>query len=283
LQHGITHPETRPEFDVEGNRESFWFGKMTPRHKGLKTFFEKLWQERNTMTANAFHIRWLYRFCFSISLAALFLPSGILHAELFTSLATDSNALSDYRGSLNMDGDNTAHTKYLHLKVEYAVYAPGTSFDASFPGLDPSNGTQFVYAYQIFNTGISTDEKIMSLTVGLDKAALPANISETANPTPLGVSSYSKSLSGTPPTSAVWSYLVAPMGSGYIVPGTGGTSRSKILFFTSPNGPGLDHASAVGTNATGATGYYLPSPVPEPTTLIILAVVGILLLSRKIH
>ena len=61
--------------------------------------------------------------------------------------------MSGWRGNLAMSGTKTRtlggviHTFTLNATVDYAVYAPG-SFDLSFPNADPSDGTDYVYAYR---------------------------------------------------------------------------------------------------------------------------------------
>ena len=51
--------------------------------------------------------------------------------------------------------------------IDYAVYAPG-QFDLSFPGEDPSHGTQYVYRYQLYDSSSPTStDSIRKLSVGL--------------------------------------------------------------------------------------------------------------------
>ena len=229
------------------------------------------------MTANRSRFKRFFWFYVGISLVSLLLTPGILHAT-FISLASDPNAMPDWQGTLNLNGTSSGGV-HIHANIDYAVYAPATepvggNFNSTFSGQDPSNGSQYVYAYQIFNIGTTGDAKIMSFTVGLDGDIneSPANIKEFINPNlPVGVSVNSSQLTGNPPTSANWSYsIMSTIGLG---------GRSKILMFTSPCGPEWDYAAIVGTSATGATSN-LPSPsdlsypTPEPATLLILGVAG---------
>ena len=224
----------------------------------------------NTMTANRSRFKRFFWFYVGVALVSLLLTPGILHAT-FISLASDPNAMPDWQGTLNLNGTGSGGVN-IHANIDYAVYAPATepvggNFNSTFPGQDPSNGSQYVYAYQIFNIGTTGDAKIMSFTVGLDGDIYesPANINNFNNPNlPVGVNVYSMQFTGTPPTSANWNYLISNIGLG---------GRSKILMFTSPCPPEWDYASIVGTSVTGATGN-LPSPTPEPATLLILGAAG---------
>jgi len=62
-------------------------------------------------------------------------------------------------------------------------------------------------------------------------------------------------------TSAVWDFTAANVGLG---------ANSDILLFTSPHPPTMQSASVGGGGL--ATSHNLPSPIPEPTTLILLGI-----------
>jgi hypothetical protein len=143
--------------------------------------------------------------------------------------------------------------------VDFAVFAPG-GFGLSYGGAaDPSGGTEYVYAYQIHNTapGAVGDRSISTMTVGLDGDESPAGVGFVLAGG-LAPSASSFVPAGPPFTSARWSYTGALLAPGM---------TSEILLFTSPNGPEMDDASLIGgINDT----QLLPSPVPEPASVVLL-------------
>src|SRR5438552_10825429 len=82
-------------------------------------------------------------------------------------LATDLNAMAGFHGTT--DFTSNVGTLFLRAEVDYAVYEPG-KFQLTFgPGSDPSNGTQYLYAYELHNTGTvgnSSDRDPDFLSVG---------------------------------------------------------------------------------------------------------------------
>src|SRR5262245_8466311 len=86
--------------------------------------------------------------------------AGVVLASLASTavagaLTSDPNAIPGWQGSIVMTGTNGS--ALLKTNVDYAVYAPGQfgtsvamGYNAHTP-LDPSSGTQYVYAYEIFN------------------------------------------------------------------------------------------------------------------------------------
>ena len=198
-------------------------------------------------------------------------------------IAGDSNAMPTWHNTLAFTGSSAyAPIKYLYADIDYAVYDKG-DFNLSFPGLDPSGGTQYVYAYQLFNQSNppSTDLGIGKFTVGVHSGELIQDvwITQIDDPTITTEKSSSPAWGGSPiATSATWLFS----GSNRVSP----TYRSKILIFTSAYGPREDSANLLG--ASGSTApenqYRLPSPIPEPATPLILAIAGgLLLLIRKLR
>jgi len=148
----------------------------------------------------------------------------------------------------------------ISANVDFAVYAPG-HFNLSYPGQDPSGGSQFVYAYEVFNTGANqvTSSPISIFSEGLLPGVAPANIE--ALPLVAGQPPDNSSFAGAPPSSARWDYTVTNLGLG---------ANSWILLFTSPHGPTFQPGSVQGGGLSNTQS--LPSPVPEPSTLMLLAI-----------
>lgn len=195
-------------------------------------------------------------------------------------LQGDPNALSSWRGFTNVQNSFTfsVFTLSVNANVEFAVYEPG-KFTMSFPAAAPIGGSEYVYAYQIFN--LTTDSSsVTALTVGLDgdepfnMGTTLGNIGFVAGTGDVSPSAgYLAPSDGlTSPTSARWAFSVLPVGE-----------SSDVLYFTSPAQPESDSATVTGS--WPATTQLLPSPsntpVPEPTTLGVLALGGLAALIRK--
>ena len=192
---------------------------------------------------------------------AVAITGGTAHAGLLAD--NDAGALPGFTGNTNFAGGFLTYT--IDADVDYAVFAPGT-FDAAFPGLDPSGGTEYVYAYQIANN----DTDISKLTVGLDGDEPLGTIGYIAD---AGLTDPSDSLFvGIPnPTSAAWDFTVPN-------PLTIGNS-SAVLIFTSAAAPEYDSATV---EAAFPDSQSLPSPLPEPATLGLMAM-GLGLMGVRKH
>ena len=192
-------------------------------------------------------------------------------------LEVDPNALSSWQGITNMQ--NSFFTILsVNANVEFAVYEPNpgnSNFDLTFgAGADPTGGSEYVYAYQIFN--LTTDSSsVTALTVGLDgdepfnTGANIGFVAGTGDVSP-SVSYLVPSDGPAPPTSARWAFSVLPVGQ-----------SSDVLYFTSPAGPQPEGDSATVTGSWPATAGELPSPGPEPTTVGVLALGSLAVLIRK--
>ena len=156
-------------------------------------------------------------------------------------LTADPNAMPGWSGTLSLSAAKSGAS--LNAAVDYAVYAPG-SFDVSFPNLDPSDNTRYVYAYQIFDKSTST-ASITTFTVGLNVAAQVASQEQLADPlAPAGQASATPGFTDPAPTSAVWDYT----GSNNVLP----TKKGEILIFTSPFAPQWASASMLATSHLSA-------------------------------
>jgi PEP-CTERM motif len=159
----------------------------------------------------------------------------------------------------------------LSASIEYAVYAPGTfgsSLALGSPGnaAEPSNGTEYVYAYEIINNALSV--AISSFSVGIFDQYDP--ITSLANKGVMtsagGVTPFKVEFIPNPAanlgdiTNAKYSF--GPPNTTIPVGG-----HSDYLMFTSPLGPGLKTSSVVGTGSL--RNRLLPTPIPEPSTILL--------------
>ena len=220
-----------------------------------------------------------------VSVLALGLLVGTANAG---PLITDPNSME--HGSVNFSAEGYTsgvldNNKWAVGHVEYAVYAPGTApgnFNSSValgtPGTaDPSNGADYVYAYEIFNPGPATGGlTVLTLTVGLSEG----------NPLPIG--SYIHSMadgSSTTPTNGmapVFTHFAGTTSAAYTFSGIPLGQNSDILYFVSPYAP-MMQSSGLGGGSTAATTLMLPSPnpVPEPSTVVLSAIAAVCLLTVR--
>ncbi len=199
-----------------------------------------------------------------LAASAVFMGGDAVEAGLLS--ANSGGAIPAFTGSQAFVDGFAGFT--VNASVDFAVFAPG-AFGVAFPGLDPSAGADYVYAYQIINSDTPDASAISTFTVGLD------------GDEPLGAIGFigaaflvdpsGSSYVGIGPSSAAWDFT-AP---GVIPVDT----ESSILIFTSAAAPGLDFATVSG--AWSAT-RELPSPMPEPAALGLVALgMGLISLRRK--
>ncbi|MGH7179487.1 MAG: hypothetical protein ACREJC_19075 [Tepidisphaeraceae bacterium] len=193
-------------------------------------------------------------------------------------LASDGNAIAGFHGSKPFAA--AVGPLSFNASVDYAVYSPGTFTTTFGAGSDPSAGAQYVYAYQMTNTGTTAQRAPDFLTVGFNGDQQPANIEALPNifgdygVDPINPSTF---IPAAPPyTSANWNYNNA-------TPLLPSGISSEILLYTSPNPPGFYNSSvkagALVNTLPGALG--LPSPIPEPTGAALAVLSGALLGMRR--
>ncbi|MEX0677064.1 MAG: PEP-CTERM sorting domain-containing protein [Pirellulales bacterium] len=212
------------------------------------------------------------------SLAVLALFAGAANGG---ALLTDGNA--SIQGSKLFSGGNVLN-QTLIASVEYAVYAPGdfgTSVALGLPALaDPSGGAEYVYAYEIFND-VGGQLRVAALSIALNPGVITniaTNVSHAPGTPEAGLAPNAWTfipIAVDPPSNVKWSYTVSP---NLLTVGL----HSDILLFTSPFGPTFLNASMTGGSASSAPkagdpAVLLPSPIPEPSTLVLSALAAGLL------
>jgi hypothetical protein len=162
--------------------------------------------------------------------------------------------------------------------VDYAVYPPGQfALSSSLDNpTDPSGGSDYVYAYQIWNSAAS-NVGLNAFSMGFGD--LVDNGHDQKEPANIGFLSGF----GLAPSSSYFVPATPPAQSGRwdfnptILP----NGNSTILLYTSKNGPEWDKASVLGGGLADTEN--LPNPTPEPATWILLISVaaGGLILARR--
>jgi hypothetical protein len=220
-----------------------------------------------------FHLKSLCWACCALMLLSATATAG--------PLPTDPNAY--LQGSALMS--NTLGSNVLKSEVEYGVYAPG-QFSASVAlgnPVDPSGGTAFVYAYEIFDDSNGGNALVLNLSVGIDylhrPTAIPVGwpsnqVGHVAGPDGPGVgpalSQFLPTISD-PKHNIKWTYTTTQIHPG---------EHSDILIYTSPFHAHMFLSSMTGGSGTIASNN-LPSPVPEPATAVLAVVAVICLLAAK--
>jgi hypothetical protein len=200
-------------------------------------------------------------------------------------LATDATALPGWFGSKNFVGANFSSVP-ITATIDYAVYAPGdfsvspalqgTLMNPSSPP-DPSGGAHYVYAYQIHTTSL---QGVKDLTIGLTAGAV------ALGSTNIGNYSFDPEFGSAPSTSTFIEVPAVRVANAkftrtaLVLQNT----HSTILYFTSEYGPQW-FQSSIGGGGSFLAQETLPSPVPEPATLVLagtcLLIVGVRRLLRR--
>jgi len=168
-------------------------------------------------------------------------------------LATDENAMEDYRGTEHYYCSGPDFT--LDTDVDYAVYAPG-----DYPGgYEPVQENDYVYAYQILNTEEGTVD-IMSFSIALKPGSGADNAGDdTSDTAPGQAGGQSPNFSTIGATSVGWLFY-AP----HLLP----DEYSTTLVFTSPNAPVWVNATVMDSGISDTE--MLPSAIPEPASVALM-------------
>jgi hypothetical protein len=196
---------------------------------------------------------------------ALFTPNAAATLDL-------SGTVSGFTGFSNFEVEQTiGGTDYLFGgQVDYAVYEPDSySGSISFPD------DEYVYAYQFFNSNDS-DVAVNVFSVGLSPS-LPVDSAGNASfdilfGEPGGIPPTDQSVE---PQSLVLYLFLSATGQS-----VGSGDHSAVLLFSSESGPTMGFGSISG-GVLGSTAVELPTPIPEPATLVLLLAGSLIALKRK--
>ena len=171
-------------------------------------------------------------------------------------LLSDPCAIPAWTGTTNYDSGGV-----LLADVDYAVFAPG-----DYGGIDPSGGTEYVYAYQVFNN--SPDGSISMFSVSLIDGS-----GATGDTIDAGYGG------DVTPTNIYIDYGSNSFKIALFTPSLPAGQFAEVGLFTSPNPPVMIVSSVInsGRSAQGEA----PTPVPEPATISLLGLAGLALLRRK--
>jgi len=166
-------------------------------------------------------------------------------------LDSDTSAISGWYGSQSFSGSGYGCT--FDGEVDYAVYAPGT-----YGGSLTFSGDHYVYAYQLFNDNISN---VVIDTFQMGKlAAVPvaSAISDHFYSVPGGIASGPQYIMSE---NVLYLFMAQSVGAG---------QYSTVLLFSSPSMPTWGAGVVSGGVTGGVVVDNLPTPIPEPATVMIL-------------
>lgn len=215
---------------------------------------------------------------------ALFLFAGVTQPAFAGLLIGDSNAYQTGTASLVRATDSMTFGT-----LEWATYAPG-DFPLSFPGADTPNlgvttdpgggfdpAGEWVYAFQVFDNGVTGSAGTTRFTAGLADLGQPASqgygdnqndaelvgAGDAASVAGTGKAPNVIQLSGTSENSVVFNFTAAAANQLK-------NEWSAVMFYTSKYPPKWDNGSTTPAlkNFGSGQGVLIPGPeVPEPASL----------------
>lgn len=175
-------------------------------------------------------------------------------------LGSDPAGLEGFTGSVSFNADDI-----LLVDLDYAVFAPGNYPDDGVNGNDPSDGSEYVYAYQAFN--VSSSEPLTSITVGLAEDSGAGNAGW--DPLHEMVGGVNPLVSNILSTSFVTTWVPQILAGQF----------SSVFLFTSPNPPTFAPTSV--QNGGHVDQQMAPSPLPEPGTLGFFGLASLIAFRRR--
>jgi hypothetical protein len=228
---------------------------------------------------------------YTLGLICILILSLFLSVSANASLLPDDteHAMPNWFGTKTFNFHEEAQGVDVNGSIDYAVYDKG-QFNLSFPGQDPSDGTQYVYRFQLFNNSVTSGDFLKKLTIGLMNIQNVSNWNctwiepDTGGYTSGDIAPKSSQVGFVGTTSVNWGFSASTLQPGL---------SSKMLIFTSPNPPTLASATL---NSRATSSHFiengieynwwegqLPSPVPEPSTICGLMMAGMLLLGVRLY
>jgi hypothetical protein len=189
------------------------------------------------------------------NITVFFTCAFVFAASAEASLFNDPAAMTGFAGTTAFNV--TASTVSLKGNIDYAVYAPGT-----YPGSDLTGDSEYIYAYQIFNSP-HANAAIDFFSVGILNGATIDHI-------------YTDNTYGYSPGSGIDPSLsnIFAQSTGFIFAAQSLYPRdwSNVLIFTSAYSPTMGFGTISGGGACGMAAMPTPStsPIPEPATIALL-------------
>ncbi|OHB59067.1 MAG: hypothetical protein A2173_08190 [Planctomycetes bacterium RBG_13_44_8b] len=192
----------------------------------------------------------------------LFVCAAVFAAGADASLYNDPAAMTGFTGRASFDISQSGSS--LRVDVEYAVYAPGT-----YPGIDLTGGSQYIYAYQVFNSNrsnVAVDFFSVEIISGASADLIYAD------------DTYG---SGIEPSS---SHIFA-QSAGFVFAAQNLDPRkwSDVLIFSSVHSPTTGVGTINGGGLCGMEVLATPSAVPEPATILFIVPGLLISTNRKRH
>ncbi len=190
-------------------------------------------------------------------------------------LATDTSAYDD--GNTVWRGNKDFTLGNLQVTVDYCVYGAGdfsgSYYNAEISSTDTPASNEFTYAYQVFSTG-TVEANVFSVNMLNSNEAVGIGYVAGTGDQVVDLAAFDAAAPNR--LKAWWDFSI--FGGGGLL----NDEDSDILVYTSVNAP----LWTTGTIQDGGTSAQndMPSPsdlIPEPTTLVLLAVGGLAAIRRR--